>query len=125
MVVINLSCYSEPPRIINSSLESGTVFSVSEDSDVTFSCEATGIPLPNITFVTSSNRVLFAVEVQLITNSIIGILSLTNVVDSDSGNYTCVADNGVQESASASFELVVQGTFTSILNKSFHIVDDS
>ena len=101
--------------IINSSLETGTVVSVEVGSNVTFSCEATGVPLPNITFVSSSHRIPLVVNVQVIVNSVIGILSLTNLVDSDSGNFTCVANNGVPESTSAFFELIVQGKIKLII----------
>ena len=113
---------SASPTIINSSLES--IIFISEGSDATFSCEATGVSLPTITFVSSSSRVSVLVEMHstntvlprcytppfatyfqekegggggVVTTRTNSILSLINIEDSDSGNYTCVAYNGVPE----------------------------
>ena len=67
--------------------------------DVTFTCNADGVPLPDITWSSDSDGTLAhdGVEV-IITNDAVGMtrqseLTLINLEDSNFQNYTCTAAN--------------------------------
>ena len=97
---------------------------VNETDSVTFTCSATGIPPPEITWmrsgvVFSNTRVtvsnptmpeLYSTDggnIYLVSRN----LTLDNTMDADSGTYTCVASNGnaVTPSVTQDFELFVNG----------------
>ena len=102
------------------------VYTVNETNPVTFTCSATGIPPPEITWkrngvVVDENTEphvslnFFNLEtistadgnIHLVTHT----LTISSTKDSDSDNYTCVASNGntVTPNVTRDFELVVQG----------------
>jgi len=59
-----------------------------------FSCTATGIPLPTITWSSDSrNSIEATVDRILDADRIISILILSNLQDDDFDNYTCTATN--------------------------------
>ena len=90
-------------------------------------CTATGIPPPNITWsdpdgmeLPNNNNMRIMVEYptgpQLLAEDeftflyyVTRTLVITNTVDSDTGNYTCTADNGVVTVDSSTVEVFVRG----------------
>ena len=101
-------------------------YAVNETDSVTFTCLATGIPQPEITWlrnglpfdrrntrVTLSNH---SEEIRSTDGDIFLVsrnLTLANTMDDDSGIYTCVASNGnaVDLTDMQNFELFVRGNF--------------
>ena len=104
-------------------------YTVNETDTVTFECSATGIPPPTITWLRNGRElndmtdfhvsVSIPIEIDfrrdndgetvvLVTRS----LDFTNVADSDSGTYICMATNDVNPCSNIvinGFELIVQG----------------
>ena len=88
-----------------------------------FQCTATGIPAPEISWYrngtvlnssTDARVTLSEASVSMVAGSAYEVdrtLTLDNATDSDSGIYTCQADdvNAVQPSISREFELLVKG----------------
>ena len=100
------------------------MYIVNETCQVNFTCSATGIPPPEITWmrngvpfsntrVTLSNPTMPELyptdsgNIFLVSRN----LTLANTMDADSGTYTCVASNGnaVTPSDTQDFELFVNG----------------
>ena len=102
----------------------GQLYTVNETYPVTFTCSATGIPPPNITWMRNgvvldesvNSRISLsnpsdAEMVQTAHGNIFSVscsLTISNTMDSDSGTYTCVASNAAAN-VTHDFELVVQG----------------
>ena len=61
--------------------------------NVTFTCMATGIPLPNITWTDEDDTMLMGSDMVINTTSIQSTLTLSNLQDEDFDNYTCTATN--------------------------------
>ena len=120
-----------PPSVITPSNNRMVVTDEGTDQ-LLINCTATGIPAPNITWrdpsgaeVTSigNNRILVLdhMEPQMFTNdgvnfvySIIRLLQINDTVNSDSGVYTCVADNGVVEVANNTVTVFVRGEYITV-----------
>ena len=104
----------------------GQVYTVNETDPVTFTCSATGIPPPKITWMRngapfdgSNTRVtltdptvpeLYSTnggDVFLVSRN----LTLDNTMDADTGTYTCVASNGnaMNQTDMQNFQLIVKG----------------
>ena len=104
----------------------GQLYTVNEGDPVTFTCSATGIPPPEITwmrngspFDQSNTRVTLSDprmpepfssdggNIYFVSRN----LTLDNTVDADSGTYTCVASNrnAVDPTDMQNFELFVRG----------------
>ena len=112
----------------------GQLYTINEFNPVVFECTATGIPAPTITWyrggvllngsrITLSDHsepVAFSTQygdIFLITRALI----FDNTMDSDTGTYTCLADNSVEPSATQEFELAVKGNaFISLLHEYFN-----
>ena len=107
-------------------MDDGFTYTVNENDPVTFTCSATGIPPPEITwmrngapFNQSNTRVTLSDPTmpELFSTSGGNIyfvsrnLTLDNTMDDDSGTYTCVASNGnaVDPTDMQNFELFVRG----------------
>lgn len=97
-------------------------YTVNASNPVTFSCTATGIPAPMISF-RRNGAMLFSdlpaapTTVMVMRDSdnervfqVTQTLLLNTTMDADSGMYECLASNGVGNN-SAIFELIVQGEF--------------
>ena len=84
-----------------------TSIAVEENQNVTFTCLARGLPLPNITW----SKVGGSLPVDAVTTEQ-GSLLLLKVWPEDSGNYSCTAFNLAGEITSPAVELVVQLTLT-------------
>ena len=90
-------------------------------------CTAAGIPSPNITWSdpdgielpnnnnmrimagTQTESQLMAEDGFIFLYYVTRTLVITNTVDSDTGNYTCTADNGIVTVDSNTVEVVVRG----------------
>ena len=84
-----------------------TSIAVEENQNVTFTCLARGLPLPNITW----SKVGGSLPVDAVTTEQ-GSLLLLKVWPEDSGNYSCTAFNLAGEITSSAVELVVHLTLT-------------
>ena len=114
-------------------VDDGFTYTVNKTDPVTFTCSATGIPPPEITwmrneapFNQSNIRVtlsdptmpeLFSTgegSIYFVSRN----LTLDNTMDADSGTYTCVASNGnaVDPTDLQNFELFVRGEATPTLS---------
>ena len=104
----------------------GHTFYTNEFTPAVFQCTATGIPAPEISWYrngtvlnnsTDACVTLSEASVSMVATDggdvyqVSRTLTVDNAMDSDSGNYTCVADNGnaVQPSVSQEFELFFRG----------------
>ena len=90
-------------------------------------CTAAGIPAPNITWsdldgmeLPNDNKMRIVVQPlttpQLIADDgftflyhVTSTLMITNTNDSDTGNYTCVANNGIESDDNDTVEVFVRG----------------
>ena len=102
----------------------GFTYTVNEGDPVTFTCSATGIPPPDITWMRNGVVLNESVDSRIsLSNpsdpetvstaggnifSVSRNLTLDNTMDNDSGTYTCVASNAAAN-ATQDFGLVVQG----------------
>ena len=84
-----------------------TSIAVEENQNVTFTCLARGLPLPNITW----SKVGESLPVEAVITEQ-GSLLLLEVWPKDSGNYSCTASNLAGEITSPAVELVVHLTLT-------------
>ena len=96
-------------------------YTVNETDPVIFTCSATGIPPPEITWMRngvpfSNTRVTLTMPELYSTDGgtisfVSRSLTLNNTMDADSGTYTCVASNGnaVTPNVTRDFELFVNG----------------
>ena len=122
---MSITVFSVVPNI-TFPVDDGFTYTVNENDPVTFTCSATGIPPPEITwmrngapFDQSNTQVtlsdptipkLFSTgggNIYLVSRN----LTLDNTMDADSGTYTCVAFNGnaVDPTDTQNFELFVRG----------------
>ena len=102
----------------------GTVYTINEGESIQFECDAYGIPPPMLSF---EYEIPFSAEMlaRVSTNSSVeayvtpsngekvmltrGIAILVIATDTDSGNYTCVANSTTPETDRIAVTLVVQG----------------
>jgi len=113
-----------PPSIIKP--DNSRVVTDEGTNKLIINCTATGIPTPNITWrdpnglELSNDNSRINVEPQFggeivtfdginFVYQITGSLLITNTNDSDSGVYTCVADNGVVRVDNNTLEVFVRG----------------
>ena len=82
-----------------------TSIAVEKNQNVTFTCLARGLPIPNITW----SKVGGSLPVEAVTTEQ-GSLLLLEVWPEDSGNYSCTASNLAGEITSPAVELVVHST---------------
>ena len=108
-------------------MDDGFTYTVNENDPVTFTCSATGIPPPEITWMRDEVVLNESVDSRIsLSNpsdpetvptaggnifSVSRNLTLDNTMDADSGTYTCVASNGnaVTPTDVQNFELFVRG----------------
>ena len=89
------------PAVAANITDSPQALVITAPNPVTFSCTASGLPRPNITWSDPSSTLLISGSGVTITEMRIGervifsTLNISMTVPSNSGNYTCVADNGV------------------------------
>ena len=63
-------------------------------SNVMFTCTATGIPLPDITWMDEDGNIVTTTRDMIIDGTVIrSILTLSNLQDEDFDDYTCTATN--------------------------------
>ena len=82
-----------------------TSIAVEANQNVTFTCLARGLPLPNITW----SKVGGSLPVEAVITEQGGLL-LLEVLPEDSGNYSCTASNLAGEITSPAVELVIHST---------------
>ena len=90
------------PAVAANITDSPQALVVTAPNPVTFSCTASGLPRPNITWLDPSSAVLMSgsggvtiTETRIGERVIVSTLNISMTVPSNSGNYTCVADNDV------------------------------
>ena len=105
----------------------GLVYTVNENDPVTFTCSATGIPPPNITWMRNGLALTESVDSHISLgnpsdpetvltgggniSSVSRSLTISSTRDNDSDTYTCVASNRntVTPNVTQDFELFVNG----------------
>ena len=102
----------------------GLVYTVNETDPVTFTCSATGIPPPEITWMRNGVILNESVDSRISLSdpetvptgggniiSVSHTLNISTTRDNDSGPYTCVASNGnaVTPNVTQDFRLFVNG----------------
>ena len=116
-----------PPIVI---IPNGNRVEINEGSErFLANCTATGIPPPNITWSdpdgielpnNDNMRIMVEPHTEALLMSEDGLtflyyvtrtLVITNTVDSDTGKYTCTADNGVVTVDSNTIEVFVRGVY--------------
>ena len=120
----------------------GLVYTVNETDPVTFTCSATGIPPPEITWMRNGVVLDGNVDSRISLgnpsnpepvptaggniSSVSRTLTISNTRDNDSDTYTCVAayGNTVTPSVTQNFTLVVQGRLLAYVHSSceFHLL---
>ena len=108
-------------------VDDGFTYTVNEGNPVTFTCSATGIPPPDITWIRNGVVLNESVDSRIsLSNpsdpetvstpggnisSVSRSLTISSTRDNDSDNYTCVASNrnSVTPSVTQNFELFVNG----------------
>ena len=94
-----LSC-SVPPRV-----EAVSEVTVKEGEEVVVECAVSGNPEPTMVWSRRGSELPHGSHTSCPAAS---CLTVSSVARADSGLYTCSADNGVGEAASANINLVVQ-----------------
>ena len=89
--------YVVPAEVVNAS--DVAVFLENETDAVTFSCQATGEPIPNISWgfgsimINTSNTSEYNMTNSINGNVITSVFTIMNTKLSDVGNYICYAEN--------------------------------
>ena len=91
-------------------------YTVKDYSTASFQCIGTGIPAPNINWYRNESLIIASDRFTMSTSTylndstlvyvVISALNITQAVESDSGNYTCSANNTV-DNVAEQFELDV------------------
>ena len=63
------------------------------DDSVMFTCTATGIPLPTITWMNQDGNIVGTTSDMIDVTTIQSTLTVSNLQDNDFGNYVCMAGN--------------------------------
>ncbi|XP_068686464.1 hemicentin-2-like isoform X2 [Montipora foliosa] len=101
-----------PPRVISTQ----TQHTVNDTQDVRLVCNASGNPLPEITWSKRHNSSLL--------NAHFGVLVIKTIKKTDSGEYQCNATNGIGEDAIAIFTVVVNyAPIINPLTKRFNVTE--
>ena len=108
-------------------MDDGFTYTVNETDPVTFTCSATGIPPPEITWMRNGVVLDESIDSRISLSDpsdpetvptaggnisfVSRSLTISNTRDNDSGTYTCVASNGnaVTPSVTQNFNLFVNG----------------
>eukprot|EP00079_Xenopus_tropicalis_P024320 XP_012816895.1 PREDICTED: hemicentin-1 [Xenopus tropicalis] len=103
-----------PPKITGSVQEE---IKVKERGNITLSCEATGTPIPQITWLKDGHPVLEDTNHRIDHKG--QLLRISNVMMTDSGRYVCVASNPAGErSRSFSLGVLISPTIKGAINGS-------
>ena len=126
MTLFHSLCYSVVPNI-TFPVDDGFTYTVNETDPVTFTCSATGIPPPEITWMrngvvlneSADSRISLGNPSDPETvptaggniSTVSRSLTISSTRDNDSDNYTCVASNGntVTPNVTQNFGLFVNG----------------
>ena len=115
-----------PPTVITVTPNGSRVVTDEGTANFPVSCTAAGIPPPNITWSDPSGMTLPNDRITLQDHTTPQLMAddeftflyhvtrnlvITNTNDSDTGNYTCTADNGVVAVDSNTVEVFVRGTY--------------
>ena len=88
-----------------------------EGDTASFTCQATGQPVPNITWyfngapVDEANTMKYTISMMSLNTTVSNTLTIINVQSSDVGTYMCNATNGVSSDTSSGV-LTVNGEFS-------------
>lgn len=103
--------YAVTPPTISSSPSSSTVLA---GSSPLFSCSATGLPVPSITWRRGTTTISSGSHFAISSSSGSSSLRIYGITLSDDGTYSCYASNS-QGSVTSSFTINVEGKYFSII----------
>jgi len=86
-----------------------------EGNNVTVSCSAIGNPSPSITWTKNGSIISTAADSRITFGADNKTLTITNVSRADSGQYKCVASNGLGKATSSAATMDVQCMFIVVL----------